>query len=85
MIEKNAWVGANVTILKGVKIGEGAVVGAGSLIVKEVPPYSVCVGNPAKPIKLRFNQSELTEHLKAVGSNYNGAQVVEQFENAIKN
>ena len=51
VIEKNVYLGANVTILPGVRIGEGAVVGAGSVVNKDVPPYAVVVGVPAKPIK----------------------------------
>lgn len=50
-IEKNASVGANATILPGITIGEGALVGAGSVVTKNVPPYSVVVGNPAKVIR----------------------------------
>lgn len=50
-IEKNAFIGARSIILKGVTIGEGAVVGAGSVVSKDVPPYTVVCGNPAKIVK----------------------------------
>ncbi len=50
VIEKNVYLGANVTILPGVRIGEGAVVGASAVVTKDVPPYTVVVGIPAKPI-----------------------------------
>lgn len=46
-----AWIGFDVTILKGVTIGEGAVVGAASVVTKDVPPYTVVAGNPAKVIR----------------------------------
>jgi acetyltransferase-like isoleucine patch superfamily enzyme len=46
-----AWIGFNSIILKGVTIGEGAIVGAGSVVTKDVPPYAVVAGNPAKIIK----------------------------------
>ena len=47
----DAWIGMNVIILKGVTIGEGAIVGAGSVVVKDVPAWSVVAGNPAKVVK----------------------------------
>lgn len=50
-IKDKAWIGFNSIILKGVTIGEGAIVGAGSVITKDVPPYTVVAGNPAKVIK----------------------------------
>lgn len=50
-IKKNAFIGARSIILKGVTIGEGAVVGAGSVVSKDVPPFSVVCGNPAKIVK----------------------------------
>jgi len=51
IIESKVWIGFDVTILKGVTIGEGAVVGAKSVIVKDVEPWTVVAGNPAKIIK----------------------------------
>lgn len=48
----DAWIGMNVIILKGVTIGEGAVVGAGSVVTKNVPAWAVVAGNPAKVVKM---------------------------------
>lgn len=50
-IKKNVWIGRNSTILKGVTVGEGAVVAACSVVTKDVPAYSVVAGNPAKVVK----------------------------------
>lgn len=62
-IRKNAWIAVNVTILPGVEIGEGAIVAAGSVVNKDVPPLMMAAGIPAKPIKdmsdkLRNNYTE---------------------------
>jgi len=52
-IGKWVWVGAAVMILPGVTIGDGAIVGAGSVVAKDIPPWTVAVGNPCKVIKKR--------------------------------
>jgi acetyltransferase-like isoleucine patch superfamily enzyme len=51
IIRDKAWLGYGVTVLKGVTIGEGAVIGAMSVVTKDVPPYSVVVGNPARIVR----------------------------------
>ncbi|WP_375379490.1 acyltransferase [Hymenobacter volaticus] len=51
IIKDKAWIGFNVIILKGVTIGEGAIVGAGSVVTKDVPDFAIVAGNPAKFIK----------------------------------
>ena len=50
-IENDVWIGANSVVLPGVKIGNHSVIGAGSIITKDIPPYSVAVGNPARIVK----------------------------------
>ena len=60
------WIGANSTILKGVTVGEGAVVAAGALVNKNVPPYAIVGGVPAKVIKMRFTEDEIAEHKKII-------------------
>lgn len=54
IIEDDVWIGANSVILDGVTIGKGSVIGAGSIVTKNIPPYSVAVGNPCKVIKNRI-------------------------------
>lgn len=53
VIGKNVWIGDNVVVLPGVKIGESCVIGASSVVTKSLPPFSVCVGSPAKVIKIK--------------------------------
>jgi len=53
VVERDVWLGNNVTVLDGVRIGSGSVVGAGSVVTKSVPPRSVVVGVPARVIKSR--------------------------------
>ena len=51
----DCWIGMGVCVLPGVTVGEGCVVGAGSVVTRDLEPYSVAVGNPAKPIKSRVD------------------------------
>lgn len=53
VIESNVWIGLGATIMPGVRVGEGAVVAAGSVVTKDVPPMTVVAGNPAKIVKER--------------------------------
>lgn len=53
VIENDVWIGANSVILDGVTIGEGSVIGAGSVVTKSIPPYCIAVGNPCQVIKSR--------------------------------
>jgi acetyltransferase-like isoleucine patch superfamily enzyme len=60
-LEDEVWVGANVVIVAGVTIGKHAVIAAGSVVTKDVPPYSVAAGNPAKIIKKYNPETEIWE------------------------
>jgi acetyltransferase-like isoleucine patch superfamily enzyme len=60
VIGNDVWVGLNVVIMRGVVIGDGAVIAAGSVVTKNVEPYSITAGIPAKHIKYRFNIDQIS-------------------------
>lgn len=64
VIGHDVWVGLNVIILSGVNIGTGAIIGAGAVVSKDIPPYAIAVGNPAKVVRYRF-PIEVIEELLA--------------------
>lgn len=63
-IKDDVWIGCNSVILKGVTIGEGAVIAAGALVSTDVPPYAVVGGVPAKVLKKRFSKEQIETHYK---------------------
>lgn len=64
VVKKDVWIGARSIVLKGVTIGEGAIVAAGSLVLKDVPPYAIVGGVPAKVLKMRFSPEQIEQHRK---------------------
>ncbi len=63
IIKDDVWIGQNVVISSGVTIGQGAVIGAGSVVTKDVEPYTIVAGNPAKFIKFRFEDEKIRKKL----------------------
>ncbi len=64
IIGNDVWIGENATIMSGVKIGDGAIIGNSSLVTKDVEPYSIVGGNPAKLIRYRFEKEQIDKLLK---------------------
>lgn len=62
-IEDDVWLGANVVVLPGVTIRQGAIVGSGAVVSEDVPAYAIVVGNPARIIRKRFGESQIEELL----------------------
>ena len=64
ILKSDSWIGMGATIMPGVVIGEGAIVAAESVVIKDIPPYSIVAGNPAKIIKYRFTKDEIEKLLE---------------------
>lgn len=60
-IKNDVWIGVEATILSGVTVGNGAIIGAKSLVTHDVPPYTIVAGNPARVIKQRFSDEQIKQ------------------------
>lgn len=69
-IGNDVWIGYGAIILGGVTIGDGSIIAAGSVVVKDVEPCTIVGGNPAKFIKNRFSKDEMVEHLRILKEQY---------------
>lgn len=66
VIEDDVWIGHGAIILHNVTISRGSIIAAGSVVVKDVQPYTIVGGNPAKFIKYRFNEREIEKHEESI-------------------
>jgi acetyltransferase-like isoleucine patch superfamily enzyme len=64
VIGNDVWIGHGVTLLSGINIGNGAVIGAESVVTKDIPPYAIAVGNPAQIKKYRFSTDDISRLLE---------------------
>ena len=64
-IGNDVWIGFNAVLMDGITVGDGAVIGAGAVVTKDIPPYAVAVGVPARVIKYRFDAETIQRLLKA--------------------
>lgn len=67
-IGRDVWIGANALIMAGVKIGDGSIVAAGAIVTKDILEYTIVGGNPAKFIRMRYNEQEIKIHRKMLES-----------------
>lgn len=63
IVGNDVWFGQNVTVMPGVHIGDGAIIGANSVVASDIPPYAVAVGNPARVVKKRFDDETISKLL----------------------
>ncbi len=78
-IGNDVWIGANVTILAGVKIGNGAIIGAHSLVTKDVEPYSVVIGTPARHLKFRIPSEQIEKFQRLEWWNWSDQKIKENI------
>ena len=71
VFEGDNWISANAIILKGVTVGKGAIIACGAVVNRDVPPYAIVGGIPAKVIRYRFTEEQLLEHSKKLKKNTN--------------
>ncbi len=75
IIGNDVWIGQNACILSGVIIGDGAVVGASAVVTKNVPPYAIVGGNPAKIIRYRFDEATIQKLLEIAWWNWTDEEI----------
>ncbi len=80
-IGHDVWLGHGVVVMPGIKIGTGAVVGSGAVVTKDIPPYAVAVGVPAKVIKMRFDEAVIEKIMKTRWWEWDRKTLEERFEN----
>ena len=85
IVGDDVWFGYGSIILSGVTIGRGAVVGAGAVVTKDIPPYAIVGGNPARVVKYRFPDNVIKELMKIDFSNITKNEIIENIEMFYKN
>jgi acetyltransferase-like isoleucine patch superfamily enzyme len=81
IIENDVWIGAKSTIMSGIKIGNGAVIGATATVTKDVPPYAIVVGNPGKIIKYRFTETQIEKLLAIKWWDWSEQKIISEYRN----
>ena len=79
-IGHDVWIGHGATVLSGVSIGTGAVIGARAVVAKDVPPYAVVVGNPAKIINYRFDSEQISILLESKWWCWDESKIMSEFD-----
>lgn len=85
IIGNDVWIGYNATITAGVTIGDGAIIATNATVVKDVPPYTIVGGNPAKEIKKRFDEETIKKLLEIQWWNWPIEKITENLKNLTDN
>lgn len=85
VIGNDVWIGYNATIMPGVQVGDGAIIASNATVVRDVPPYTVVGGNPAKPIRKRFSEEEIERLLDLEWWNWDVERISAQVSNLTGN
>lgn len=80
VVENDVWIGANATIMPGIQIRNGAIIAANSTVTKDVAPYSIVGGNPAKEIRKRFSNEKIKELLEMAWWNWDIEKITENLD-----
>ncbi|MEM7800426.1 MAG: acetyltransferase [Chloroflexota bacterium] len=83
VIGHDTWLGHGAIIMPGVKIGIGAVIGSGAVVTKDVPPFQIVGGVPAKPIRMRFSDSIITKLMDIAWWNWNREALETRFDDLL--
>ncbi len=73
-------IGQNVTIMPGVHIGDGAIIGANSVVARDIPPYTVAVGNPCEVVRKRFDEKQIEVLLELQWWNWDAEKIFRNLE-----
>lgn len=85
IIGNDVWIGDNVIILPEITIGTGAIIGAGAIVTKDVPPYAIVGGNPAKILKYRFSKKVIDELLESKWWEWDDEKIVQNSDFFLRN
>lgn len=79
-IGHDVWIGYEATIMPGVEIGSGSIIASKSVVTKDVPPYAIVGGNPAKVLKYRFDEDTIEQLLEIAWWNWNAEKITDNLE-----
>ncbi len=85
VVGNDVWIGYNATIMAGVTIGDGAIIGTNSVVTKDVEPYAIVGGNPAKLIKKRFSEEEINDLLEIKWWDWEIEKITQNVQNLTDN